>query len=350
MHKLSRSGYLIVAVLISLIVANSFRSITIGDSVELPFRSDQMANSTASATTTHLISFQISDTSQLLGSIELQFCSNDPFIQDPCTAPAGFDDSGAVLSNQSGNTGFSISSASTSNNIVLTRTPATPTTAQNTYQFDNVVNPNTDGAYYIRLSVYPTQDASGTPTQIGGIAFDINEAITVNAYVPPYLNFCAGVVITNYDCQSLTNYVIDMGDLSSLTPNIASSQFTAATNSATGYIVTVAGTTLTSGNNTITASSVPSTSAPGISSFGINLRANNDPTIGNDPVGPGIVTVAPDYDIPNEFTFNDGDTLVTTSTSSDNKLFTVSYDTNVSPAQASGVYATTLTYICLANF
>jgi hypothetical protein len=350
MRLLLRNISLLVVLVLGMVFIGGFKSYTMGGPEELPSRSDELANATAGIETTHLISFQISDTAPDLGSILIEYCSESPLWGDPCTAPNGLDASAVTLANQIGNTNFTISGASTSSSIILTRPPAATLGGQNTYQLNNMVNPSADGTYYVRIAVYPTTDATGLPTQTGGIAIAINSSLTVNTIVPPYLNFCAGIVIVNYNCQTLTNYVIDMGNMSYVNPNVATSEFTAASNSGTGYIVSVTGTTLTSGNNTIPALTTPSSSVPGISSFGINLRANSDPNIGADPSGPGIVTIASNYDNPNKYLYVDGDTLVTTTTSSNYKLFTVSYVTNVSNKQLPGVYATTLTFICLANF
>ncbi len=88
----------------------------------------------------------------------------------------------------------------------------------------------------------------------------------------------------------------------------------------------------------------------GVNQFGINLRANSAPNVGSDPIGPGVCTITPNYNIPNRFFFGSGDTLVTSNQSSDYRVYTVSYITNVANGQAPGIYDTTLSYICLANF
>jgi hypothetical protein len=114
--------------------------------------------------------------------------------------------------------------------------------------------------------------------------------------------------------------------------------------------VTVAGTTLTSGLNTIPALAVPSASVPGVSQFGFNLRQNTIPGDGTDAVGPGTATPSANYNIPNQFTYNNGDIIASVTHSDDTRKFTVNYITNVSSGQAGGVYATTISFICLANF
>ncbi len=100
----------------------------------------QLSTDEVSATAAYNLSFQLT-TAGLLGSIDIQFCSNDPLIGDPCTAPAGFDASSAVLASQSGPTGFIISPASTANDIILTRAPVPAAVGTAAYDFTGVTNP-----------------------------------------------------------------------------------------------------------------------------------------------------------------------------------------------------------------
>ena len=157
--------------------------------------------------------------------------------------------------------------------------------------------------------------------------------------------------ITNYDCSTADSYLINFGNFSTGQASTATSQFLVATNAQSGYNVYITGPTLTSGNNTIANLSTPSPSLVGASQFGLNLRTNSSPAVGSDEVGPGVGgQVTSDYNTSNLFSYNDGDTLVSSPAASDNQTFTVSYLTNINAKQPAGVYATTLTYICLANF
>src|SRR5690606_25747303 len=109
-------------------------------------------------------------------------------------------------------------------------------------------------------------------------------------------------------------------------------------------------TTMTSGNNIISALAVPTVSVPGTSQFGLNLRTNTNPSVGQEVVGNGSSVPVPGYGTPNQFKFAHGDVVVSSPVADSNRKYTVSYITNISAAQAPGVYATTLSYICLANF
>ena len=349
MHRLMGYGaVLVVLIFIGLTGLNYHTAYSLTPYVAN--RYDQLSDSVPADTATNTIGFIITATSQPLGSIELQFCEENPIAGEPCTTPAGLDASGAVLSAQTGNTGFSIASNSTVNTIILTRSPSLPSSNPNTYQLDNIVNPGNQGSYYLRIYIYPTTDGSGPATQVGGVAIATNSSILVNTVVPPYLKFCAGLKITAFDCSTATSYLINFGYFSTSQPSIATSQFTVATNAETGYNIYVTGLSLTSGNNVIPNLSVPSPSLSGASQFGINLRANNNPAIGADVIGPGVGQVTANYDTPNRFTYQEGDTLAAAAIASDNQTYTVTYLTNISKAQPVGVYATTLTYICLANF
>ena len=313
-------------------------------------RFDKTSDSRISASATHLIGFTYTDTLTPVGSINFEFCSNDPVSTSPCVAPSGFDLSAAILSNQTGEGGFTIHSSSTANNLILTRVPSPPIAGDSTYQLDNVINPNSLSTYYIRLRTFSSTDGTGTPIQTGGIALTTTEPFNVSTEVPPYLLFCAGVTIVNFDCSSANSFFIDLGELSTSQPKSASSEIVAATNAAYGYSITLSGTTLTSGNNVIPALAAQTPSVPGLSQFGINLRANTSPSIGADPNGPGTATVTGSYNAPNLFRYQDGDVVVTTANSNDYRKFTISYLTNINNSQPAGYYATTISFICLANF
>src|SRR5205085_1354172 len=120
--------------------------------------------------------------------------------------------------------------------------------------------------------------------------------------------------------------LIDLGDLSAQHVSSGSSQMQAGTNAPFGLVIGAYGTTMTSGTNSINALPSPTLSAPGNSQFGINLRKNTDPFIGQDPTGgAGLANPTPNYNIPNSFTFNNGDTVATSPVATDIRQFTVSY-------------------------
>lgn len=317
---------------------------------QVSYRYDQLSTSTTSASAVNTVGFIVTDTTDPIGSIEIEFCSNSPIFDDSCTAPAGLDASNAQLTAQTGNTGFVVASNTTANAVVLTRSPAIPTTTPNVYTLSSITNPSTLGTYYARIYTYSTTDASGSELQYGGIALTTNQSITVRSEVPPYLKFCAGITITDYNCNSATAYTVNLGNLSTRSVRTGTSQFTTATNAQSGFTVQVSGTTLTSGNNVIAAPSSPTLSLVGTDQFGINLRANSVLGVGQDPVGPGVGKVSANYDVPNQFMYSDGDTIVSSSQPSNNQTFTISYIANINGTQPPGVYSTTITFVCVGNF
>ena len=320
------------------------------DAAIIEQRSVTVRSNVVSATTTHTFSFVL-PTSASVGSLVLQYCDGNPLFDFPCLPPAGLDVTNAVLSNQTGNTGFSIDTVdSTANQLVLTRTAAITTPIPNTYVFDNVKNPSTPGnTVYIRMASYASPDGSGALIDKGGVAFAPQNEFNVNAFVPPFLQLCVGITVAP-DCSSIVGDSLDLGVLSSNSANKGQSQYAVATNDLTGYNVFATGTTMTSGNNTISSMSLPTASLPGTSQFGINLRANLIPAVGQDPVGLGTGVPSANYNIPNRFIYNDGDNISSSPLPSNYNRMTVSYLVNVPKIQPPGIYSTTITYIAVVQF
>ena len=96
-----------------------------------------MNSARASDTTFYRVSFRYMSPDPI-GSVEMLFC-DDPIPYHPCDTPAGMDVSGAVLSEQNGETGFALSARST-NRLVISRTAVVPAGERATYTFDNIIN------------------------------------------------------------------------------------------------------------------------------------------------------------------------------------------------------------------
>ncbi len=163
----------------------------------------------ASSVTYHL-SFNIA-TPSTLGSIEILFCDNSPLVTDPCTAPWGFDALHVTIANESGATGMLISPNSGQNDVILSRLPAAIGNVTVSFDLQNITNPNLAGSYFGRILTYATNDASGPFTDFGGLAFAIGSGFPINTYVPPYLTFCLGTTIDNFDCSTAQGDFINMG-------------------------------------------------------------------------------------------------------------------------------------------
>ena len=316
----------------------------------IPQRTLTISDDHPSTSAIYLLEFTI-PSSQTLGSIQLQFCSNSPLLGQSCTPPSGFDVSSATLSSQSGETGFAIYPAGTNaNTIVLSRVPTLAAAGSVSYTLTGVINPSSLGEYYGRLQTFASSDASGPENDHGGLALSLNSDVQVSTTVPPYLLFCAGVTVTGFDCSTVSGNYINFGNLTSSSTATAESVMVTATNALSGFGITVAGTTMISGNNVINAIAPTDVSRPGVGQFGFNLVANTAPNVGQDPTGPGVATPTANYDSPDFYRFVSGDLIASTPTVDDFRKFTASYIINIPLGQPVGVYASTLTYICLANF
>ena len=285
-----------------------------------------------------------------VGSLDMLFCIN-PIPSEPCVMPPGLDLSGAVLSDQTGETGYSLDILS-ANHLLLTRPPAVVAQTPSTYTLDNIVNPTyMDHSFSIRLESHPNSDGSGPIIDLGSVVTQINEGIYIETQVPPQLVFCVAHMV-DMSCQgSSGGNLTDLGQLDAGAPLTATSQMWAGTNASGGYDILVYGTSLQAGTHAITPLITPTISAPGNNQFGLNLVANTDPPVGTDPEGPDInAVVTPDYSQPNMFKFVDGDAVASAPNVSLTRRFTVTYLVNVSPDLAPGAYSTTLTYVCVGHF
>jgi hypothetical protein len=346
---LSRHRLLLVLV-VCLILATIFINGGKTSAVTMFNRSVNISTATPSAVATHSFKFDV-PTSSIIGSILFEYCSNSPSFFGSCSPPAGLDLSAATLATQTGNTGFSIDNAdSTASTIVLSRPASAGTITPSSYIFDNITNPSAAGsATYVRISTHDTTDGSGLRQDSGAVAFATQAIFNVAAYVPPFLKLCVGITVAP-DCSSMVGDSIDLGNLSSSQANFSQSQFATATNDPNGYIIFADGTTMTSGNNTVPSLGSPAASFPGTGQFGINLRANLIPAVGQDPVGLGTAAPTANYDIPNRFLFVPGDSITTANLPSNYNRMTVSYIVNIPANQAPGIYTTTVTYIATVQF
>lgn len=347
LSKLVSRLLLIVAVIIyvGLVLGRPVAAVTITD------RSVTLGIYTPSAVTSQDFRFSLPSAANV-GSIVLEYCSDSPsFFSVTCTAPVGLDVSAATLASQTGNIGFSIDgSDTTANKLVLTRPSVPGNLLPSEYVFDNATSPSTAGATtFVKISTQASTDGSGPTIDTGAVAFAVQAIFNVDAFVPPFLQMCVGVTVAP-DCSSVVGDSVDLGILSSTQANKGQSQYAVATNDITGYVVFALGTTMTSGNNVIPALGAPAASFPGTGQFGINLRANLIPVVGQDPVGLGTGVPTANYNIPNRFVFNDGDSISSSPLTSDYNRMTVSYLVNVPKNQPPGVYSTTVTYVATVQF
>lgn len=308
-----------------------------------------MQSAVPGATTAYTLGFRYMSP-QAVGSVDMLFCM-DPIPYHPCVAPPGLDVSGAMLSAQTGEVGYSILSQS-ANHIVLTRVPTIIMSPESSYKFDNVVNPtDTSTAFSIRLRSHASTNATGQQIDFGSVRGQVTNSIVIETQVPPMLIFCVAEQVEE-DCSDTSDsYYSDMGQLSDKSTLTAQSQMAVGTNATAGFAITAMGSTMAAGTSVIDPLAAPTESAPGSNQFGINLVANNKPDVGIDPEGPWANALpAPDYAVANRYKYNPGDVIAYSPNVSLMRKFTVSYIANSSKNLRAGVYSTTITYIASGRF
>lgn len=309
-----------------------------------------MESTTPGATTSHTISLR-HVTPAAIGSIDMLYCI-DPIPHHPCVTPPGLDVSGAVLSEQTGEAGFSIATQST-NHIVLTRPPSMIMSGDtSTYKFDNIVNPtDTEQSFSIRLRSHTSTDATGPQVDWGSVKGQVTRSIVIETQVPPMLIFCMAEVVYDNCKGTNNNYYTDMGELRPDSTLTAQSQMAVGTNATNGFVITANGIPPSAGTNVIDPLPTPTESTPGINQFGINLVANSAPAVGSDPEGTWANAVPTyNYSQPDHYMYVPGDIVAQASDVSLMKKFTVSYILNSSPDLRAGVYTTTITFIASGRF
>ena len=310
-----------------------------------------MNSSVPGATTSYKISWRYMSPAAI-GSVDMLFCV-DPIPYNPCVTPPGLDTSGAVLSDQSGETGYSILSKST-NHIVLTRPPSMVTSSgsSSSYTFNNIVNPtDTTQAFSIRLRSHISSDATGPQIDFGSVRGQVTTGVMLETQVPPMLIFCAAEIVNDNCAGTNENNYAEMGQLDSQSTLLAQSEMAVGTNASGGFAITANGTPMSAGTNVIDSPSTPTESKPGDNQFGLNLVANSAPAVGNDPEGEWANAVpSPDYSVPNQYKYVPGDVVAFSPSVSLMKKFTVSYIVNSREDLRAGVYTTTITYIASGRF
>lgn len=335
--------------------------------------SGAVGGSTPGGVVRHQFAFTIpSNTS--IGSLRFEYCNTAADVgTGTCVTPAGLVTTGATIDSQSGPvTGFSVHSSTASNNgrVVLTRAAATGTGAV-TYRLANITNPTaTNTSFYVRISTHASADGTGAATDTGSVVASTANQIQLTGIMPESLIFCTAEDITANasnvpDCSTATDATVDFNQLFSPSDTAtAKSEIACSTNATFGYAITVHGTTLTSGSNTIAAMGVTgnptTTSTKGIAQFGMNLVANTTATstvaVGS-AISPASDSVnlwgrpATGYSTPDNFKFESGNVVADSDSKPTNgQILTASYIVNVPGNQVAGTYTSTLTYIATATF
>lgn len=342
------TAILLSALLVSVVLRVTQQSAA---AVRFDNRSLYINSSLPGVTTFYRITFTY-PTVNNIGSLRFLVCK-EAIPQLPCEVPEGFDWSNAALTDQSGETGFSIHTL-TQNELILTRLPDPTSLVESSYRLDNVVNPSGDPAeFFIRMTSHASTDGTGPLVDFGSIAATTTMALGFATQVPPKLTFCIAASIPNEDCSVLEGgNVADIGVLSPDYTSYATSEMLLYTNASNGLALVMAGHKMTSGIQVLEDEGLPAApSTPGVPQFRINLTANTVPPAGADPVGSGTnLVLNNDYTQPDIFLFNSGDVLATSDDVTMARKLTTTYIVNVPDDQPAGVYSTTVSYICTAAF
>lgn len=324
-------------------------AVPITSAMRLQDRSLFVANNNPGAISSYTVSFRYMSPTPV-GSVDMKFCI-DPIPYHPCVPPAGLDVSNAALSDQQGETGFSIQQQ-TSNRIILSRPSPGINAVGSSYKFVNIRNPTvTNQPFSIRLTTHTSQDASGPQIDFGSVRAQITDALEITTQVPPMLIFCVAEEVVENCGGTNDNYYTDMGQMSDTATLTAQSQMAVGTNASGGFVITANGTPFSAGTSVLDSPQIPTESRVGQNQFGLNLVENNAPVVGKNPEGEWANAVAsPDYAIPNRYKYIPGDVVAFSPNVSLMKKFTVSYIINSNPNLKPGVYSTTITYMASGRF
>lgn len=165
----------------------------------------------------------------------------------------------------------------------------------------------------------------------------------------------AGSVTTND--PALTFIVEDadasFNDFSATTAATATASFSIINYTSYGYVVHIAGTSLSNGSHTIDAMAANGSSLPGTEQFGINLVANTSPiSFGANPNHGqfGFGSAATNYDTANVFRFVSGEAIASAPKTSGKTTYTISYIANVDTLTPGGQYSGNQTIIVTGTY
>ena len=310
---------------------------SIAAAAQITARSVTIGSSVASAATTYSFNFT-APSATVVKSVAFQACTT---ASGACTTPAGFSVSGSTFGGTVsglGSTSGWTANTSTAGSLRILNNSNVGAPGAATVNFTNVINPSTTNAtYFFRISTF--SDAAWTTSiDSGTVATSTAGQVTVTAAVDETLAF------------TLSSSTVALGTLTSASAASSTSTMSASTNATNGYAVTVNGSTLTSGANTITALSSASASAAGTKQFGLNLVANSTPSVGANVTGAGSGAAGTGYGTANNFKFATGDQVASAAGPTNSNSYTISYLANIDAVTNPGAYSTVLTYVATANY
>jgi len=122
-----------------------------------------------------------------------------------------------------------------------------------------------------------------------------------------------------------------------------------------GYDMVIAGSAPKINSHTLNSSAFSGPSTPGQEQFGINLVKNTSPNVGDNPqqVPDGSFSFGlptSNYSVENEFAYQDGAPVASSTSSSGQTNYTISFIANMANNTPAGKYTTDLSVVVVAKF
>lgn len=205
-----RSVLLLIAIAVT-VTAIPLAQITRASAAQFTNRSIKLSDASPSGTTitsgvgsgtnvTYEVAFTPASAAK---SMVIDFCKEDPVINDTCTAPTGMTAATGVsgVSGTAGGTGWTLTA--TANQVKIANSGGIAAndivggTAQ-VFDLTGITNTSSVGTFYARMYTYSNATYGtyvgptnvGAPVDFGGIALAITNTITITARVQEKLDFC----------------------------------------------------------------------------------------------------------------------------------------------------------------
>lgn len=291
-------------------------------------------------------------TTTAVKSVEIKFCTT---ASGACIKPTGLANSSSTLASQptglGAAAGWTVNSATDGTLRILNASNSTMPSGALSATWNGVHNPSSANSTFYGVVTTYSDSTWTSAVDTGTVALSTSAQVQVALTVGETLTFCTGTSITGQNCGTATGNVVNLGSGSTTTAATGTSIMAASTNGNTGYSITVNGSTLTSGSNTITAMTTGGASINGTRQFGLNLAAaNTTPTVGAAVTGSGTGVAATNYGTNNNFRFASGESVASVAGPTNANTFTVGYIANIDGLTPAGVYTSNLTYIATANY
>jgi hypothetical protein len=214
--------------------------------------------------------------------------------------------------------------------------------ASSSYQVNEVFF-GTGGELHACSTTYCSKQAAGEATAgtTTGTAYKAQGGFNTDR--TPYLQFIVNSSNT------------DIGVLTTGSTATATGTFSVKNYLSSGYSVITASNPPQNGSYTMNALSSPAASTTGTEQFGMNLVANTSPALGANPVQVPSGTfsfgqAASGYNTPNQYKYVAGDVIASSSQSSGQTDYTISYIFNIGTSTRGGTYTFNDVLVATATF